>query len=732
MKSARKPRREEEDYHPGFWQELGGIALAIASLYAAWCVVAPQQAGSLGFLLGVALWRVFGQAAVPFCGLVLGGAAAVIAPDRMARWTTRIAAAGLGLLFLDVETVIDMVDGCGGWIGHGLAGTLVEGTGVLGAWLSVVALGMGCLLVLLRVPPRRMLGHTATLLQRVLHAVPRPSLTLKIAPAALATLRFSDRRWDREGRPGALDASGLPVTVLPHAPQPQMADEAEAAEGEDEEDDTPPWDPPAAEEKAAEAPAPEATAAPAPTKMLPPRPPAPSRPTQLDMLTDFRTHDTEYRLPVLELLNRPEAVSSEPQRDHSRMLVDTLQSFGVSATATNVVRGPTVTRYELTPARGVKVASITTLANDIALALAAQAIRLEAPIPGKSAIGIEVPNDRAEIVCLREILEAPEYRKGGGLPLALGRDISGRVVVSDLLKMPHLLIAGSTGSGKSVCLNTIIASILYRATPLEVQMVMVDIKRVELSVFEGIPHLAATSQDPNQRIVTDPKTGTLALKYLCDIMMQRYDLFTQSRVRNIGEYNKKADTPLPFLVIIIDELAELMQVSARAVEGHIQRIAQMGRAAGLHLILATQRPSVDVITGTIKANFPARIAFAVKSQVDSRTILDRGGADKLLGRGDMLFSPTGSDFLRVQGAYVDISEMERVIDFWKGQAAPENLTGITVEAMVDEAPSAGAEEDEGEDEELIQEALKVIRLTRLASASNLQRKMKLGYPKAAR
>jgi S-DNA-T family DNA segregation ATPase FtsK/SpoIIIE len=692
------------DLPPIPWHEMGGLGATGVAFFLAWSYLYPLQSGAWGEAAGLWLWRGTGEGGLVLClamGMlgVLWGFPQVVEGKSWRRWLL----VALWQWFV-LEAFCGLVSDTGGATGRLLAGSAVAVVGPVGAGLFYGAVSLFIL---------------------------------------MAATRWSASRWWQDVVEALQDSAMQFRHRLPKREQPPEEPEVEEPEVEAraQEEDEVPWDDVEAHQPApvgvaskpvVEKPEPEPAPPPPPTK-APVASPAPAS-TVADSAWDLaRRRDTDYRIPPLELLQRSEPQTQQPQRDHSRMLMETLQSFGVTAAVTNAVRGPTVTRYELSPARGVKVSSITALSNDLALALAAQAIRLEAPIPGKSAIGIEVPNDRAEVVGLRELLEVPEYKKAGGLPIALGRDISGRAVVTDLLRAPHLLIAGSTGSGKSVCLNTIIASVLYRATPLEVQMVMVDIKRVELSIFEGIPHLAATGPDPKQRIVTDAKTGTLALKNITDIMMQRYDLFTAARVRNIGEYNRKAEAPMPFLVVIIDELAELMQVSARAVEGYIQRIAQMGRAAGLHLILATQRPSVDVITGTIKANFPARIAFAVKSQVDSRTILDRAGAEKLLGRGDMLFSPTGSDTFRVQGAYVDISEMERVIDFWKGQSEPENLTGITVDTAVEEVSAARpADEEDDADEDLIQEALKVIRLTKLASASNLQRKLKLGYPKAGR
>ena len=438
-----------------------------------------------------------------------------------------------------------------------------------------------------------------------------------------------------------------------------------------------------------------------------------------------------YELPPLSLLKKTEQGDSEKSaRDYSELLEETLANFGVEVKVINKVRGPTVTRYELQPAKGVKVKKVTSLANDIALALAAYSIRIEAPIPGKSAIGIEVPNHRIDPVFLRDILFKAKYKKLPVLSLALGMDITGRAVAADLLKMPHLLIAGATGSGKSVCINCVIASILYKATPYDVQMVMVDPKRVELSLFEGIPHLVDVQSESGKNIITNPKTATLALKTVSEIMDQRYEDFVALKVRNIKEYNAKADVPIPYIVVVIDELADLMMVSSSTVEQYICRIAQLGRASGIHMILATQRPSVNVITGLIKANIPSRIAFAVSSQVDSRTILDRAGADKLLGKGDMLYMPVdASDPIRLQGAFVSGDEIIKVVDFWKEQPQPDNIIPIEIEE--EESGGKGKVSDDDKDA-LIDDAIDIIRSTRQASVSNLQRKMKIGYARAGR
>jgi len=441
-------------------------------------------------------------------------------------------------------------------------------------------------------------------------------------------------------------------------------------------------------------------------------PPKPSRP---------------YLLPPLSLLSRPQPGkhSAADHNEAKRKLEATLESFGVKATVLDVVRGPAVTRYEVQPAAGVKVSRIVSLTDDIALALAAKDIRMEAPIPGKSAIGIEVPNTEVATVTLREVMESPVFQNAASkLTIALGRDISGQPIVADLARMPHLLVAGATGSGKSVCINGIITSILYKAAPDEVKFLMVDPKMVELNVYNGIPHLLAP-------VVTDPRRASLALKKIVVEMEKRYEAFSKTGTRNIEGYNAQMkDNPearLPYIVVIVDELADLMMVAAGDVEDAITRLAQMARAAGIHLIIATQRPSVDVITGVIKANIPSRIAFGVSSQVDSRTILDMAGAEKLLGRGDMLFLPVGmSKPIRVQGAFLSDQEVEAVVQFARDQAQAEYKEDLVPE-LGDEAQDAVDDLDE-----LFDQAVQIVVEAKQASVSLLQRRMRIGYARAAR
>jgi len=429
----------------------------------------------------------------------------------------------------------------------------------------------------------------------------------------------------------------------------------------------------------------------------------------------------QYRLPDLALFDPPQAqIIDDSSRSH--ILEDTLASFGVGAKVMHIERGPSITRYELRPERGVKISKISSLADDLALALAATSVRIEAPIPGKSAVGIEVPNATVSVVAVREILEALPSR--GIIPpltMALGKDITGRPVFGDLGKMPHLLIAGATGSGKSVCLNCILASLLVSATPDQVQLLMIDPKRVELSVYNGIPHLI-------KDVITDPRLAAGALFEMTKEMDARYERFAKAGVRKIEEYNAKyPNEKLPYVVVAIDELADLMMVAPAKVETMICRLAQLARATGIHLAVATQRPSVDVITGIIKANIPSRIAFATSSQVDSRTILDMAGAERLLGRGDMLYLPIDSPKpIRAQGALITGSEIYRLVDFWAKQARPDNLLDVEVTPISDDE-SANKNLDP-----LCYEAAKFIIETNYASTAQLQSRFSIGHPRAVR
>ncbi len=440
-----------------------------------------------------------------------------------------------------------------------------------------------------------------------------------------------------------------------------------------------------------------------------------------------------------------------------RILRETLGEFGIEAEVTNYETGPVVTRYELLPAPGIKVERIAGLSNNIALKMRAESVRVQAPIPGKGVVGIEIPNEKPTFVFLREVLESQEWKKERALPLALGKDVGGRVLVADLAGMPHLLIAGATGSGKSVCMNTVLSGLLMSRTPEQMRMMLVDPKIVEFTGYQDLPHLVVP-------VITDPKKVSLGLKWAIDEMEKRYKMFAKVNVRNIAAFNKRpimeqtelfarqeqsgAPIPsrLPYIVIVIDELADLMLVARAEIENSIARLAQLSRAVGIHMIIATQRPSVNVITGTIKANFPARIAFQVAQKIDSRTILDAMGADKLLGKGDMLYlPPASSKLVRSQGAMTRDHEINRIVDYLKEQGKPDyemiirdgegdgEAEIVDPKAPVEPAalpePSA---EPENEDSKLLEMAIQIIRQTKRASTSSLQRRLRIGYNRAAR
>ena len=451
--------------------------------------------------------------------------------------------------------------------------------------------------------------------------------------------------------------------------------------------------------------------------------------------------DKGYVFPPLSLLDEPKSAAGGSKEDNAvtaENLVNTLRSFGVETRIVDISRGPTVTRYELQPCAGVKISKITSLADDIALNLAAGNVRIEAPIPNKAAVGIEVPNKEKNAVCIREILEAPEFvASKSKLTVALGKDISGNIITADISKMPHGLIAGATGSGKSVCTNSIIISLLYKNTPDELKLLLIDPKTVEFEPYNGIPHLLVP-------VVTDPRKAAGALGWAVTEMEKRYKMLSDRKVRNIEEYNELIEElndenleKLPYIVIMIDEFADLMQTASKEVEDSIARIAAKARAAGMHLLLATQRPSVDVITGVIKANIPTRIALTTSSQIDSRTILDNAGAEKLLGRGDMLFSPVGTNKpKRVQGCFVSNDEIKDVVNFIKGDHSAQYDDDIMFEierqAAIEKKQKTGLSEDSPSDDPMIKEAIRVVVENGQASTSLLQRKLKLGYARAAR
>jgi DNA segregation ATPase FtsK/SpoIIIE, S-DNA-T family len=491
----------------------------------------------------------------------------------------------------------------------------------------------------------------------------------------------------------------------------------------------------------------------------------PEEPKKAAKITLPQSDDANYQFPPLPLLKeqiKPAGGGGEDEhRQNAENLLRILSEFGVEVTLGEIHVGPVITRYEVVPAAGVRVEKIAGLDKNIALGMRAQSVRILAPIPGKAAVGVEVPNQHPTPVGMRELLESVDWAEAKAeLPIALGKDVSGKPLISDLAKMPHLLIAGATGSGKSVCINSIVASVLYSKSPKDVRLIMVDPKVVELKIFNSLPHMLIP-------VVTEPKKVPGALKWLLSEMEQRYQIFAKANVRNIVGFNGrkkdggKSQAPdsqaaltgvdplasddieiperLPYIIAIIDELADLMMVAPAEIETSIARLAQLARAAGIHLIIATQRPSVNVITGVIKANLPSRIAFQVASQVDSRTILDTKGADTLIGRGDMLFAPPGtSRLVRAQGAFVSDDEVQALVEFLKKNGPP--VYAAAVQQQIDRAAREDDEESEGgaddgdlgDDEQLYQQALDVLKSTKRASTSMLQRRLRIGYNRAAR
>lgn len=639
--------------------EIAGIAaLGLAVLFAIALTLPASDSGIIGSATASSLRGLFGGVAGLFPVLIALFAAIIFLEINVPRMM-----ATLGLSALGYFLIIDAgLGNSGGSVGVDIWRSLVALTGILGARFLLIFAALLLTLWITDVPVKKLIGWC---LER-LKLVRFPDITLRLptrqTAAALAPL------------PERSVAPPVVPTIL------KMGDEVRGSPNE-------PFDRPMVVGE--------------------------YEPADLSL-------PRSYRLPDLALFDPPQTqVTDDSSRSH--VLEDTLASFGVGAKVTHIERGPSITRYELRPERGVKISRISSLADDLSLALAATSVRIEAPIPGKSAVGIEVPNATVSIVAIREILEALPLR--GTVPplnMALGKDITGRPVFGDLGKMPHLLVAGATGSGKSVCLNCIIASLLVCATPDQVQLLMIDPKRVELTVYNGIPHLI-------KEVITDARLAAGALFEMTKEMDSRYERFAKAGVRKIEEYNAKfSDEKLPYVVIIIDELADLMLVAPAKVEITICRLAQLARATGIHLIVATQRPSVDVITGVIKANVPSRIAFAVSSQVDSRTILDMAGAERLLGRGDMLYLPIDAPKpVRAQGALITGSEVNRLVSFWAKQGRPENLLDVEVTPVV--------EDDQGKNiDPLCYDAARFIIETSYASTAQLQLQFSIGHPRAVR
>ncbi len=723
-----------------------GLVLVAALL---WLSFLP---GATGVPVVLAAWqrRLAGAAApvLPFYVLLAG--LVLIAAGRRARFSRRIAGvllASVGVLvILHLRTVSGDflragVEGRGGgMIAGALAWAVARVLGTTGLWVTAGALlatalvmisgisltEMGDILRAIAFGAGLLAGWTIKAVARLglaaargasrIAASGRPVVMRAFAQAAAATVTLGRSAAAEVARQVAKIRTAAPAQPATHPVPalegPSMSLGAEPPAPSDP--DVPEIQPPALNELPAEAAHTEPAAVPRKRR----RAAAEGQQESLEFAS------VAYQLPPLSMLGDANGGRGRGRVDPAetgRALEQTLASFGVEVRVVHWEVGPVVTRYEVQPAPGVKVQRITSLTNDIALNLAAQSVRIEAPIPGKSAVGIELPNTKASLVHLREIIGADLFQKAiSPLVVGVGKDIAGHPIIADLAEMPHLLIAGATGSGKSVALNAMIASLLFRCTPQQVRFVMIDPKRVELTDYNDIPHQLTP-------VVTNPRQAASVLKDMLRVMERRFERFAEKGVRNIQAYNQMAGAePLYYVVIIIDELADLMMVAPADFEDIICRLAQMTRATGIHLVVATQRPSVDVITGLIKANIPSRLAFAVSSQVDSRTILDSTGAEKLLGRGDMLFLPLGaSRAVRAQGAYIADAEIRAVVDWWRRQGRPSYD-----QQLVEAQQSAGAEES-GDGERMIEAARLVVR-SGYGSVSLLQRKMRIGYVTAAR
>jgi S-DNA-T family DNA segregation ATPase FtsK/SpoIIIE len=703
MRQTKVARSRRVDAIPGLTlnlEVLGVGLLSVAALLALAMMLPPGRSGSLGPIAAEALRGGFGAAA--WLAVALLAAVAVIvflelhAMRKLALFS--LCAAGEFLVLAGWLGLGGHGGVVGNAIGHGFTWLL----GTLGAGI-VFAFGAIAFVV---VPTGLSLKSSFSVASRTSTAAWN-ALASGIAPLLRRNEEATiDIESPRPQAPLVVRELEFPNTVVQAVPQPEAQVETPIASSE-----------PATESPT---PSPGLTIEPPPLMVVaePENRRAPGRPAVVRSPAERKAiANGEYRLPDYALFNPPEK-RIHNEASAAMLLEETLASFGVSGKVTHIERGPSVTRYEITPGRGVKVSAIKSLADNVQLALAAQSIRIEAPIPGKAAVGIEVPNSAVSTVGVREILDYLP-RGEGKLYFALGKDITGRPIVGDLTRMPHLLVAGATGAGKSVCLNVILTSLLSTCTPDQVQLLLVDPKRVELTSYNGIPHLI-------KDCIVDPKLAAGALYELTKEMDARYELFARAGVRKIEEYNQDRTVDrLPYIVVVIDELADLMLVAPTRVETSICRIAQLARATGIHLVVATQRPSVDVITGLIKANIPSRIAFAVSSQVDSRTIIDMAGAERLLGRGDMLYLPIDAPKpVRVQGALVTGDEMERLCEFWREQEGPLNRIDIELSEV---------EEDGcGPADELAFEAARIIIERQMASVALLQAELKVGHPRAVR
>ncbi|MBC5825879.1 MAG: hypothetical protein GIW99_08905 [Candidatus Eremiobacteraeota bacterium] len=709
MKRAKVSARSRRvDPLPGlsFNLEVLGIGLLCAAIVLALSLALPHgQSGWFGPVVKEALHGWFGVAgAWLFMLAVLALAVIIFMEVRMPRTMAGLAACAAGE-FLVIDCLLGSV-GNGGIVGDSLAIGLQRFVGLAGAnvilFSFAIALAIAPTGISLKRTSAGLADSARSLLAKIRSLTPQRSKTIATS---------ADRPAELARCPSTDGLSPVPTTQTSagvDAPQAQAQTGAASSAASHVQEIAPNG---STEDAAAPTAGIFAPIISPEVSVLPPPPPDLAKPAARGNARGG------YHLPDFAMFNPPEK-RIQNENSAAVLLEETLASFGVTAAVTHIERGPSVTRYEMMPGKGVKVSAIKSLSDNIQMALAAHSIRIEAPIPGKAAVGIEVPNSAVSLVAIREILDY--LPKGDGkLSIGLGKDISGRPIIADLGRMPHLLVAGATGAGKSVCLNVILASLLSISTPDQVQLLLIDPKRVELTSYTGIPHLIKDT-------ITDPKLAAGALYELTKEMDSRYERFARAGVRKIEEYNQQyPEERLPYIIVVIDELADLMLVAPTRVETSICRIAQLARATGIHLVVATQRPSVDVITGLIKANIPSRIAFAVSSQVDSRTILDMAGAERLLGRGDMLYLPIDAPKpVRVQGALVTGDEIERLCEFWREQDDPDN--------RIDIALSEVQEEGAGPADDLAYEAARIIIERQMASVALLQAELKVGHPRAVR
>jgi S-DNA-T family DNA segregation ATPase FtsK/SpoIIIE len=692
--------------------EIAGIlALGFALLLGVALVAPPGRTGVIGGGIAFALHALFGVAAGLFVVLIALVAAIVFLEINVPKMIATLGGAACAY-FIALDVALAASGREGGLLGDALDRALRGLLGDVGVWIVVLVGVLAVTVAITGVSLKRVIGWCAARL-----AALRPATSPRSLREAFHFPALPARADRAVVAPAHTVVEPEPVRFYDRDLEDDEADDDDEYEDDDAEEDD--------DEEVADEPGDDA---PGDVEWAVQDRHLTALPVVSGEYEDARSRRPAYVLPDVSAIFDPPQLQKTDDASRAHVLEDTLASFGVGAKVTHIERGPSITRYELRPERGVKISRISSLADDLALALAATSVRIEAPIPGKSAVGIEVPNTTVSIVAIREILERIPH-DAAPLSIALGKDIAGRPVFGDLSKMPHLLVAGATGAGKSVCLNCIIASLLVTATPDELELLMIDPKRVELTVYNGVPHL-------RNEVITDPSMAAGALNKITNEMDTRYERFAKAGVRKIEEYNAKfPDEKLPYIVVIIDELADLMLIAPAKVEMLIMRLAQLARATGIHLVVATQRPSVDVITGLIKANIPSRIAFAVSSQVDSRVILDMNGAERLLGRGDMLYLPIDAPKpVRAQGALVTGPEIDRLVAHWQRQANPDERKSMEIVPIREDDERAERKVDE-----LWYDAAKFLLDTRVTkgepgvgSTAALQARFSIGHPRAVR